>query len=150
MLSTRSEDGMSDQSATQAIREIIEDEDAAWSASDAARYSRRVAPDAVFTNIFGQQFSGREAFERQHAFIFGGIYAGTRLKQTIAHLRFVTDGVVVVDTDAEVSGARVMPPGYASDDGTLKTKLLQVFVRQENGWWITSYHNVVVNPPRLP
>ncbi len=141
---------MSDQSATQVIREIIEDQDAAWAASDAARFSRRVATDAVFTNIFGQQFSGREAFERQHAFIFGGIYAGTRLRQTIAHLRFVSVGVVVVDTDAEVSGARVLPPGYSSGDGTLKTKLLQVFVSKEDGWWIISYHNVVVNPPPMP
>lgn len=141
---------MSDQSATQVIREVIEDQDAAWAASDAARFSRRVATDAVFTNIFGQQFSGREAFERQHAFIFGGIYAGTRLRQTIAHLRFVAVGVVVVDTDAEVSGVKVLPPGYSSGDGTLKTKLLQVFVSKEDGWWITSYHNVVVNPPPMP
>jgi uncharacterized protein (TIGR02246 family) len=133
--------------AREEIPTVIEEQDAAWSAGDAAKFSARVLPDAVFTNIFGQQFVGREAFEKQHAFIFGSIYAGSRLKQTIAHLRFLTDEIALVDTYAEVSGARVLPPGYNSPDGVLRTRLLQVMVRQAAGWQITSFHNVVFNPP---
>ena len=129
------------------IRRLLAEEDAAWAAGDAAAFARAVAEDAVFTNILGQQFSGRAAFEAQHAAIFASIYAGSKLRQSIAHLRFISDEVAVVDTDIELSGARVLPPGYSSPDGVLRTKLLQVLVRTGEGWRVSAYHNVVVNPP---
>ena len=46
--------------AREEIQAVIEEEDAAWAAGDAARYSARVEPDIVFTNILGQQFVGRD------------------------------------------------------------------------------------------
>jgi uncharacterized protein (TIGR02246 family) len=118
-------------SAEDSIREVIANQEAAWRVGDAIAFSRRVAADAVFTNIFGQQFAGHGPFEQQHAFTFGSIYAGSTLKQTIAHLRFLSDDLAVFDTDAEVSGAPVLPPGYSSNDRVLRTKLLQVLVRQD-------------------
>ena len=138
---------MSDGALASELRSILEEQDAAWAAGDAAGFAERVLPDAVFTNIFGQQFTGREAFERQHAFIFSSIYAGSRLKQTIAHARALAADVAAVDSDCEVHGAKVLPADYASEDGVLRTKLLQVFVRRAEGWRIAAFHNVVVNPP---
>ena len=138
---------MSDELLLNELGGVLAEQDAAWTAGDAPRFSERVLPDAVFTNIFGQQFTGREAFERQHAFIFSSIYAGSRLTQTIAHARALAADVAAVDSDCEVHGAKVLPAGYASDDGVLRTKLLQVFVRRPEGWRIAAFHNVVVNPP---
>jgi uncharacterized protein (TIGR02246 family) len=133
--------------ARENIQAVIDEEDAAWNAGDAVAYSARVLPDIVFTNIRGQQFAGREGFEKQHAFVFRTLYAGTHLRQTIAHLRFLTDDIAIVDTDCELSGAKALPPGYASADGVLRTRLLQVMMRGPDGWRIASYHNVVFNPP---
>ena len=65
----------------------------------------------------------------QHAFIFGSIYAGSKLSQRIAHLRFIGGDLALVDTDAEVRDAKAMPPWLAAGDGVLRTKLLQVLVR---------------------
>jgi uncharacterized protein (TIGR02246 family) len=132
------------------ISELVEGQVAAWCAGDAVAFSRRVTDDAVFTNIFGQQFTGRAAFEKQHAFIFGSVYAGSRLKQEIAHLRFLSDDIAVLDTNSEVSGAKRLPRGYQSDDGVLRTKLLQVLEKQAGEWRIAAFHNVVVNPPPDP
>jgi hypothetical protein len=32
-------------------------------------------------------------------------------------------------------------------DGTVRTKLLMVLVREHGDWWISAYHNVAVTPP---
>ena len=138
---------MSDDALSDELAAVLAEQDEAWAAGDAAKFSERVLPDAVFTNIFGQQFTGREAFERQHAFIFSSIYAGSRLKQTIAHARLVAEDVAIVDSDAEVHGAKVLPSSYASHDGVLRTRLLEVFVRRPQGWRVAAFHNVVFNPP---
>ena len=129
------------------IQAAIDEEDAAWAAGDARQYAARVEPDIVFTNIRGQQFAGRDGFETQHAHVFATIYAGSRLKQTIAHLRFLREDIALVDTDCELSGAKTLPPGYNAADGILRARLLQVMVRKAEGWRIASYHNVVFNPP---
>ena len=138
---------MSDNVLLNELGPVLAEQDAAWTAGDAAGFAARVLPDAVFTNIFGQQFTGREAFERQHAFIFSSIYSGSRLKQTIAHARQLAEGVAVVDAECEVHGAKVLPPWYDSEDGVLRTRVLQIFVRHPEGWRVAAFHNVVVNPP---
>ncbi len=138
---------MSDATLSSEFASVLAEQDAAWAAGDAARFSERVLPDAVFTNIFGQQFSGRDAFERQHAFIFSSIYAGSRLTQTMAHARRLAETVVAVDSDCEVHGAKVLPAWYASEDRVLRTRLLQIFLERPDGWRIAAFHNVVINPP---
>ena len=128
------------------IAKVIEEQDAAWRAGDAAAFSRRVTDEAVFTNIFGQQFTGRDAFEKQHAFIFASIYAGSKLSQRIAHLRFLTDDIALVDTDAEVVDGKALPPWLEGGDGVLRTRLLQVLVRTGGEWRVSAFHNVPVSP----
>ncbi|HEX7726399.1 MAG TPA: SgcJ/EcaC family oxidoreductase [Rhizomicrobium sp.] len=129
-----------------AIEKLIAAEDAAWNSGDAVAYSRAIAKDCVFTNIFGAVFAGHAGFEAQHARIFSTIYRGTRLRQTIDHLRFIRPDVAIVDTSAEVTGIRAFPPGLQAHSGALLTKLLQVFVKDDGAWKIASYHNVDVKP----
>jgi uncharacterized protein (TIGR02246 family) len=132
------------------IADLIRAEDDAWAAGDAAAFSRRVLPDCVFTNIFGQVFAGHDAFEAQHARIFETIYRSTCLHQAITHLRFVRPDLAIADTEATVSGLAHLPPGLHSPDGALHTRLLQVFVKEQGDWWITAYHNVDLKPPPGP
>lgn len=122
------------------ITRLIEEQDAAWRADDAVAFSRRVASDAVFTNIFGQQFVGRDAFQAQHAAIFSTIYAGSRLTQAIGHLRFAAEGVALVDTDAQVEHGKSLPPWLQSGDGMLRTRLLQVLLKVDGDWRISAFH----------
>ncbi len=139
-----------DTSDAKAIEALIASEDAAWGQGDAVAFSKAVLGDCVFTNIFGQVFVGREAFEAQHARIFSTIYRGTRLHQTVAHLRFLRPDVAAVDTQAAVSGLARLPPGMQSPDGALHTRLLQVFTRDRGAWGIAAYHNVDLKPPPAP
>jgi len=125
-----------------AIRKIIADEIAAWNAGDAKAYAARFAEHGTFTNIYGMFFEGHKAFEERHAEIFATFFKGTTRKQTVRKLRFVTPDVAVVDVDSEVWNIRSMPGVVLPPDGVLRTRLQEVFVKRENGWWIEAFHNV--------
>jgi len=65
--------------------------------------------------------------------------------ERVRRIRFVTSEVAIVDVDTEVRGFSKMPPGVTiGSDGVLRTRLLQVFVKRGDEWWIEAYHNVDV------
>jgi uncharacterized protein (TIGR02246 family) len=125
------------------IEKLIEQENRAWNAGDAAAFSQGVAAECVFTNILGQVFVGKVAFEQQHARIFESIYRGSTLRQSIDHLRLIGSDVAIADTSVIVN----VSAGSFGPARTLHTKLLQVFLRGDDRWQIVSYHNV---EERLP
>lgn len=128
-----------------AIREIVRNETAAWNRGDAVAYSRDIARDGLFTNILGQSYVGYDAFVRQHEVIFSGLFRNTTLQQDIEALTFPTPDLALVVTLTAVSGLSQMPPGAAADvNGRLRTRLLQVIVRDGGEWKIVAYHNVDV------
>jgi uncharacterized protein (TIGR02246 family) len=124
------------------IEALIARENFAWNKGDAVAYSEAVAPDCVFTNIFGQQFVGRDAFERQHAHVFAGVFKGSHLDQAIDHLRLIEPDVALVDTSATLK----IPAGDLGPARTVHTRLAQVFHRKDGAWRIASYHNVEERP----
>lgn len=124
------------------IAALIERENRAWNDGDTAAYSEAVASDCVFTNIFGQVFVGRDAFEQQHARVFASVYKGSRLEQAIDHLRLIRPDVALVDTSATLS----VPPGELGPARTVHARLEQVLVRDEGAWRVASYHNVEERP----
>jgi uncharacterized protein (TIGR02246 family) len=132
-----------------AIRGIVQDEIAAWNQGDAAAYSRHFAADGTFTNITGQFFTGYDAFLKQHEVIFQGRFKQTKLQQDIVSLKFVRPDVAVVEVLTSVTGvvsAQLAQCTGADAQGRLRTRLLQVVVRQGNEWKVVSYHNVDVKP----
>ncbi len=131
-----------------AIRAAIARESDAWNAGDATAYAAEFAAEGTFTNILGMAFDGRQEFEDRHAEIFGSIFHGSRLTQTVRQLRCIASDVVVVECDTEVTGFAELPPTMAVwPDGALRTRLQQVFAHRDGTWWIEAYHNVTVSPP---
>jgi uncharacterized protein (TIGR02246 family) len=138
-----------DAAAEQAIRQIIAEQAAAWTAGDGAGYSNRLAADASFTNLFGMVMYGKPAFEARHKEILATFYKGTTKKHAVRKIRFVTPDVALVDIDNEVHGVKAMPPGIVvPPDGVIKTQLMEVFVRRGGQWWVEAYHNVDTKPAR--
>src|SRR5208282_1386985 len=130
-----------------AVHSIIEEEIAAWNSGDAAAFARHFAADGTFTNIRGQFFTGREAFQERHDFIFKGIYRGTTMKQDIVSLKFVRPEVAVVETITAVIGIEKRVPGMSLDaHGRLRSRLLQVMVKDGSEWKIVAFHNTDVKP----
>jgi uncharacterized protein (TIGR02246 family) len=128
-----------------AVRNIIQEEISAWNSGDAAGYSRHFATDGTCTNIRGQVFAGREAFTQQHEYLFNGPFHGSTLKQDVVSLKFVRPDVAIVEVLTSVTGIQKLSPGTNTDDkGRLRTRLLQVMVKDRGEWKIAAYHNTDV------
>jgi uncharacterized protein (TIGR02246 family) len=128
-----------------AIRNIIQEEITAWNAGDAVAYSRHFAAEGTFTNVRGQFFTGHQAFMDRHDYVFKGQFHGSTLKQDIVSLKFVRPDVAVVEVLTSVTGIQKLSPGTNTDDkGRLRTRLLQVMVKDGGKWKIVAYHNTDV------
>jgi uncharacterized protein (TIGR02246 family) len=128
-----------------AVRNIVQEEIAAWNSGDAAAYSRHFATDGTFTNIRGEFFTGRQPFIEKHDNLFKGPFHGSTLKQDVVSLKFVRPDVAVVEVLTSVTGIQKLFPGTNTDDkGRLRTRLLQVLVKDGREWKITAYHNTDV------
>jgi uncharacterized protein (TIGR02246 family) len=128
------------------IRAIIGEQVTAWNAGDAKAFSASFAEDGSFTNIRGTVFYGHRAFEDRHAEIFRGFFKASRLAMSPTRIRFVRPDVAIVDVATQLSELRGRtPPGVkARPDGTIVTRLQEVFVKDGGRWRIASYHNVDV------
>ncbi len=132
-----------------AIRSILQEEVTAWNKGDAQTYSQHFAQDGTFTNILGMFFTGHQAFLDRHEEIFKGMFRGTVLTQDIVSLKFVRPDTAVVETLTWISGFSPSgpPPGTHTDaKGRLRTRLLQLMVKDSDEWKIAVYHNVDVKP----
>ena len=132
-----------------AIRKILEEEVTTWNRGDTDGYSRHFATEGTFTNVQGMFFTGYKAFRDRHEEIFKGQFRGTVLQQEVVSLRFVRPDVAVVDTLTWVSGfSKAGPPPvlHVAARGRLRTRLLQVLVRDGDDWKIVVYHNVDIKP----
>ena len=129
-----------------AIRNILQEEVTAWNKGDAQLYSQHFAADGTFTNILGMFFTGHQSFLDRHDEIFKGMFRGTVLRRDVVSLRFVRPEAAVVETLTWISGfsASGPPPGSHLDvKGRLRTRLLQVMLKEAGEWNITVYHNAV-------
>ncbi len=117
--------------------------------SAAQAYSQHFAADGTFTNVQGMFFTGHQAFLDRHEEIFKGMLRGTVLRQEVVSLKFVRPDTAVVETLTWISGFSPSgpPPGTHTDaKGRLRTRLLQVMVKDAEGWKTAAYHNVDVKP----
>src|SRR6266446_6883220 len=96
-----------------AIRNILQEEEAAWNKGDAQAYSQHFAADSTFTNILGMFFKGHQAFLDRHEEVFKGLFRGSVMHQEVVSLRFVRPEVAVVETLTWISrfSASGPPPG---------------------------------------
>jgi uncharacterized protein (TIGR02246 family) len=132
-----------------AIRNILQEEVAAWNKGDALAFSQHFAADGTFTNILGMFFTGHQPFLDRHEEIFKGMFSGTVLRQDIVSLRFVRPDTAIVETLTSITGFSPSGPApgtHTDAKGRLRTRLLQVMVREGGGWKIVVYHNVDVKP----
>ena len=130
-----------------AIRSILQEEVTAWNKGDAQTYSKHFAADGTFTNILGMFFTGHQAFLDRHEEIFKGMFRGTVLRQDVVSLKFVRPDAGIVETLQTITGYQKLLPGTSADaKGRLRTRLLQVLVKNGGEWEIASYHNVDVKP----
>jgi uncharacterized protein (TIGR02246 family) len=128
------------------IRQLIAEEQTAWNRANAKLYAAHFQDDGGFTNVLGNVYYGRQAFEERHAQLFSTAFAGSKIEMNVRKVRFLRPDVAIVDVDTQMTGYKALPPGVRSDaNGVVYTRLQQVMVKEKNDdWWIASYHNIDV------
>jgi uncharacterized protein (TIGR02246 family) len=92
-----------------------------------------------------QRFQARTCTRSSHDYLFKGTHRGSTLKQDIVSLKFIRTDVAVVEVLTSVTGLEKLPAGTQTDDkGRLRTRLLQVMVKDGGKWKIAAYHNTDV------
>ncbi len=125
------------------IHIIINRQQEAWNRQDPVMFSQDCDREISFTNILGQVFFGKGAFEARHAQIFDTIFKGSRLSMSLRRMHFPAPNLALVDIGVALSSYQGLPPGVSpSPDGVLHTALLQVFILSDDGWRVAAYHNV--------
>jgi len=128
------------------ILEILSDQDRAWARGDAEGFSKHMAADFLAINVQGQDMSGKDVFDRQHAFIFGGFFKGSKMNQAVSTLRYLSPTIAFVETIVHVSDLTNPLPVWPLDaEGRLETRLLQVLNKSGGQWAVVAYHNTIVN-----
>jgi uncharacterized protein (TIGR02246 family) len=118
------------------IETLMAAEQAAWNAGDSVAYADAYTDDADFVNIRGQVFTGQTAVQQQHAKILAGPFKGSTIKITMRLFNLLAPGVVLVDTDQEVTGYTSLPPGIVpTSAGVLLTHFKYVVALQTDGTW---------------
>jgi ketosteroid isomerase-like protein len=69
------------------------------------------------------------------------------MKQDVVSLKFVRPDVAIVETLTAVIGIQKPSPGMSLDTkARLRSRLLQVMVKDGGEWRIVTYHNTDVRP----
>ncbi len=121
----------------------------AWNRHDPDAMAATFADDAVLINPSGRVASGRaeivKLFEDEHE---RGMMKGTHFSQRVTGARQVAPGLVFVDEDITISGARD-PSGQALPDQHVHGALL--VARQHDGRWrVIEGRPYAVAPPGAP
>lgn len=129
----------------EAIRRLVRAQAEAWCRGDAEGYASTADEDLGFTNIRGQRWIGRQVFVDVHRKIFDGIFAGSQLVMDVERLTFPGTATAVAELALRLTGARAMPPGITAEpDGSLRTRLLEVFELRDGTWTLVVCHNTAV------
>lgn len=132
---------MDDQRET-TIRRLVQDQMEAWGRGDAEGYASTAGDDLGFTNIIGRRWVGRAAFVTVHEKRFADIFAGSHLEAEVERISFPGQGVAVAESFLHLTGAKGLPRGIAGNaDGSLHTRLLEVFELRDGTWTLIICHN---------
>jgi uncharacterized protein (TIGR02246 family) len=127
------------------IRAIVAAQNDAWNRGDAAGYAATFRDEGVFTIIVGTTFHTRQALQDRVGQIFATIFKGSAIEHVVRGIRFVRPDVAIVEIDTVMKRFQALPPGVsAAADGSLRTAMLQVLVKDTGDWRVAAFHNVDV------
>ena len=133
------------------LRKAVDAEEAAWNRGDAAALAALFRDDATYSDAFGAVARGRAEVDARLAEALAA-WRGTRLALKVRKVRTVKPDVALVEADMELTGWKKLPPGFrAEDDQVLRSRLLQVFLKEAGSWRVlASYEADVKTKIGLP
>ncbi len=134
------------------LKRLLQDQEAAWNRGDSTAWAAAFSDDADFINIRGEVFRGRNAIAQLHARIFGMPFKGSQATISVRQLTEAAPGIVLLETDYEVTQFQFLPPGVVPTyAGTLRTRMKYLAVKQGEEWrWIAAQNTAVLpDAPRI-
>jgi uncharacterized protein (TIGR02246 family) len=128
----------------QALREVVQQLEAAWNKGDSVAWTRLFTDDADFIHVLGGHFTGAAAIEQGHRAIFDTIYKGSTNKFEVEKIRFVNDSVAIVFLFATL---KVVQPGLPPLINARPTLIAE---RRDAAWKIVTFQNTMVTPEKIP
>ena len=113
---------------------------AAWNAANGMAFGEPFMDDADFVAIRGDHHHGKMAIAHGHQAIFDSIYQGSHLEYELLQARHLTDDVVLVLAEGNLSAPSGPLAGESRSTATL------VLVQQEPDWRIAAFHNTLQAP----
>lgn len=130
------------------IRNLLDEQIAAWNAGDAEGWCRDFTEDSEFVNIIGARFEDRDANVRRHAELFATIFKGSRLAMREVRIRVLGSSAAFADLVLDLTGFSRLPPGIRPSIGNdvLRTRMHYVLIHDGTRWWIVFSQNNAVMP----
>lgn len=135
-----------------AIRDALAHQAEAWNRHDIRAWMEPFAEDAEFINIVGMALLGKREIEERHAQLFNGIFSRSRVVMTTWRVRSLGATAALSETDYELRGYDRLPPGIqpTDADGTLRTRMKNVWQLRPEGWRILAAQNTAIFPGKKP
>jgi uncharacterized protein (TIGR02246 family) len=126
------------------IQETIKKMSAAWNKHDAKNFSMLFAEEADLTNPLGQSFRGREAIEKQHAYIFSNRFSQSRLVPQLKQVLLLNDYLASVAITWQMTGSYDLK----GNPWPQRRGLINLIVRKEQDQWpILIMHSMDISVP---
>ena len=106
----------------------------AWNEADAEGFARPFWRDAEFVDIKTVRDSGREEIRKRHAWLFGGVFRGSRVAYDVLDFKLLAPGVALAHVTAALD----------TKDGRIDTLASCVFKREDMRWQLAVFHNTQV------
>lgn len=110
---------------------------------DMEAFAGHFAPDALFVNVVGMRWAGRDAIQASHRASHATMFRGSRLDGEVAAVLRPRPDVAVVQATSRLEGA-LGPDGVPA--GLRRSVMTLVLVRAEDGWQVTAAQNTDVVP----
>jgi uncharacterized protein (TIGR02246 family) len=117
-----------------AVRAVVDDVYAAWTANDADAFVADYADDAIAT-LPGAYLVGRDAVRQTMAAMFAGPVRGCRALHEVRDVRLLGDTAIVTSRGTVVLAGRSEPEPWALETWLLTRSGV------EAGWRVRAYHN---------
>ena len=107
--------GMAMDAQEQQVRDVVDDQAAAWNRHDPGAWAAPFAADAFYTNAFGATTRGRDAIEALQAGLFRDVLQDSSIAIVEFDARFA-DGVAIVQSRFVLQGNDLVT-GHAPTNG---------------------------------
>lgn len=121
-----------------AIRQLQNDQAAAWNAHDANAYADLFTPDGDVVNVLGWRWEGQQEIRDKLKAAYTVVFRHSVLKIEDVQVRVLSPDIAIAHVRWTMEGAMKPPGAAAAPDHGIQ---LQVLTKGKSGWRIASFQN---------